>query len=231
MKNKFNFLIFSLIFSTLANASETPLWIGLKGGYGSGRAHVKRHLTEAIPGYQHINDSSHMDIQGLNAGPFIEIGHIFSRQYYAGLQFNSLFSNVKGSLNTHVNNPDISLRNRVRLKQSYGGDLRLGLFHKDILFFVKGGLTNGRWQMETNGLPMMGRSKVKKNLNGASVGIGLSVPFKSFSLGGEITHTWFKKSSYPLLDRQGKNIMNSYVQPKYLEIHLHIKFKTSTLLS
>src|SRR5690606_35153750 len=81
------------ILTNIACASETALWLGLKGGYALGRAHVKRNLTDAVPGYQHVNDHSHVALQGANVGPLIELSHTFDKKYYIALQGSTLFSN------------------------------------------------------------------------------------------------------------------------------------------
>ncbi|AIL13726.1 hypothetical protein IM40_09955 (plasmid) [Candidatus Paracaedimonas acanthamoebae] len=224
--NKFIIVSSISIFTNIAYASETSLWLGIKGGYALGRIHIKRNLTDAVPGYQNINDHSHVAMHGANGGPFVELSQTFNKKYYIALQGSTLFSNLKGKINSSVNNPRIPLKNSLQLKHNYGADVRLGTFYNETLYFVKGGLTKGHWHIVTDGLPLMGRSELKKKLNGMMMGIGMSVPFKSFSLGAELSHTRYKNSSYPLLDRQGQTILNTRsIKPSIYEFNVHLKFK------
>jgi opacity protein-like surface antigen len=202
-------------------------FVGANAGYVTGQTNVKHDFTFAPIRSGKINQSGKGAVGGLNLG---YQHHFTGSRIVAGLDLKGTFSGLNGK--SHQNMDDLTeVANRVKMTNSLGAALRLGVLWHNVLPYVKVGYVSSNWKAESKIAPTGDLAKTNnrsKRLNGAEFGVGIDIPMtKSFTVGGEYSFERYQKLTQSHYDIRNKNEANIKYTPTTNQFVVRVKYKLS----
>lgn len=223
MRNKINILMF--LISLLAKQAEakTEVFLGVQGGYNIINAKIKRH-TQFNAAALNVSDKADISSGSALGGTFFELGHTFKNSFFLNLQINAFLSGFKKTTTTAVNAINNPITTSLKMKNSFGGALKLGGAFKGILPYAKLGLAGSKWESQTTIRPGF-RGDMSKRRIGIEIGAGIDIPLEDrFSIGAEFSHFRSKKISYHAINNVGQR-RTITIHPQENRIMFSIKYK------
>lgn len=197
------------------NYEATGFHGGIEGGYASGASHYKYKTNSKTDKYDFSSE-------GGSAGVFLGYTQDLGNKFFLTAQINGGFSNLKGQMN-HVDGGD-SVQISSKLKHKYGLALYAGYDFSGVLVSLKVGGSSGKWEAKRSN-PAKGSGKLSKDLLAFDVGVGVDFPInKELSIGGEFTHSRYKKGDFDYKNDAGQKLGSSSIQPVTNVFSVRLKY-------
>lgn len=208
-----------------AEESFKGVFLGIEGGYIFGHSQLKREINKtALP---HLKDDKfQVSSQGFIGGGLIEYNHMIIHKFLVGLQVHAKWSKLNGKVNNSHIVLNQSLITDLKMKHSYGVNLRSGYHIDKMLPYITVGLLNSKWYSKTQGMPILGQGSISKNLTGYELGAGVDYSLtKNVVVGAKFSHAWYPKFSYSNNLRTGQMLHKINIKPQTNTVSFNIKWK------
>ena len=201
------------------------LLIGAQGGYIFGHSYLKREINKAAFPH-HKDDKFQVSSHGITGGGLLEYNHMITEEFLLGVQVNAKWSKLNGKVSNSHLVPNQSIITDLKMKHSYGANLKAGYHTGKILPYITTGLLQSKWSSKTKGMPILGQGSISKNLTGYEVGAGVDYSLtKNIVIGAKFSHAWYAKFSYSNNLRTGQMLHKINIKPQTNTLSFNIKWK------
>jgi len=203
-------------------------YVGANAGYVTGQTNVKHDYKFGNRRSDKSSLSGKGAIGGLNLG---YQHHFTGSRIVAGLDLKGTFSGLSGK--SHANANDMyEVADRVKMTNSLGAALRLGVLWHNVLPYVKVGYVSSNWKTQSIFAPTVSRNAKtnnhKKRLNGAEFGVGIDIPMtEALTVGGEYSFERYQKLSQIHKNTLNADRINIKYKPTTNQFVLRVKYKLS----
>jgi opacity protein-like surface antigen len=205
-------------------------YVGANAGYVTGQTNIKHDYV--INPANKTSDKSSLSGKGAIGGLNLGYQHHFTgSRIVAGLDLKGTFSGLSGKSHTNLITFG-EVRNRVKMTNSLGAALRLGVLWHNVLPYVKVGYVSSTWKTQSQLLPTINANAKtnnrKKRLNGAEFGVGIDIPMtESLTVGGEYSFEKYQKLSQVHKGRLNDTQANIKYKPTTNQFVFRVKYKLS----
>lgn len=210
----------SLSAAMAADKPKSGFNVGLQGGYvsHSGTLSHKQNLNPKSAG----TDSSNISGSSGDIGIFVGYMMNLSSNVFAGVDIYAQYQSAEGDHRYHTTT-NIFTTTKVKMKETFGANLMLGMHHGCLSPFIKLGYANTKFELnsETVSGALKFSNKKSNRKGGFLLGLGADYRLnKNWSLGAEWTHTWYSSISN---DYARGRLGNSY-KPRVSNVNLRLKY-------
>jgi opacity protein-like surface antigen len=202
-------------------------YVGANAGYVTGQTNIKHDYKFGRNQSDKSNFSQKGAIGGFNLG---YQHHFTGSRIVAGLDLKGTFSGLNGKSNSDVSNLT-NVASRIKMTNSLGAALRLGVLWHNVLPYVKVGYVSSNWKTQSIIVPQATDAKTnnrKKRLNGAEFGVGIDIPMtESLTVGGEYSFEKYQKLSQVHKSQLGETLANIKYKPTTNQFVFRVKYKLS----